>query len=146
MEFGSVSSLQKVSIIILFRNEKGYARDAVMAVYNYFSKTDMDYEIIAVDDSADETWDILKGLEKEIKELKVVRGDTPPGYGKAVRKGLRVATGDILINFSGDLSDSLDDVKKYVDAISSGYDMVFGSRFMNGSNVSNYPVTKMILN
>jgi dolichol-phosphate mannosyltransferase len=138
-------SMTTLSIIVPFRNEKEYAKDVISAVHGYFSKKKMDFEIVAVDDSTDETWNILKTLQKKYKTLKAVQGWKPPGYGKAIRKGFEIAKGDILIPFNGDMCDSLDDAMSYVKIIrDEGYDMAFGSRYMEGGKVLNYPSNKVI--
>tara|TARA_Y100000590_G_scaffold200983_1_gene228366 strand:- start:1554 stop:2003 length:450 start_codon:yes stop_codon:yes gene_type:complete len=46
-----------------------------------------------------------------------------------------------------DMSDSIDDLKKYYNLIQSeNLSAVFGSRFIKGSNLSGYPMKKLILN
>lgn len=135
-----------ISLIVPFKNEKEYAKEVISTIHDYFSKRKVDFEIVAVDDSTDETWDILKNLEKGYKTLKAVQGWKPPGYGKAIRKGFEVAKGDILIPFNGDMCDSLDDAMSYVKIIrDEGYDMAFGSRYMKGGKVINYPSNKIIV-
>lgn len=126
----------KTSFIIPFKDEVQYAKITMRKAYTYLSEYQIDFELVAVDDSTDGTWEILRSFEEEHKNVVVVRGETPPGYGKALRKGFSVATGDILIPFNGDLSDSLDDAIAYIQLIESGYEMVFGSRFMVGSNIT----------
>jgi len=138
--------LTEVSIIVPFKNEKEYAREVVSTIHNYLSSKKVDFEIIAVDDSTDETWDILKILKREYKKFKAVRGWKPPGYGKAIRKGFETAKGDVLIPFNGDMCDSLDDAMKYIKIIQDeGYDMAFGSRYMKGGKTINYPSNKVIV-
>jgi glycosyltransferase involved in cell wall biosynthesis len=139
-----VIKIVKLSIIIPFRNEKGYARTVVKHVHDYLSKQGISFEIIAVDDSTDETWGVLKGLERKYKHFRAFQGWKPPGYGKALRKGFEIAKGDIIVPYNGDMCDSLDDVMEYVQTIDSGYDMAFGSRYMKGSKVVNYPHDKLI--
>ena len=138
--------LAEVSIIVPFRNEKEYAREVISKIYNYFLKKKIDFEIIAVDDSTDKTWDILKSLEKRYIKFKAVKGWQPPGYGKAIRKGFEIAKGDILIPFNGDMCDSLDDAMRYIKIIrDERYDMAFGSRYMKGGKIINYPSNKIVI-
>lgn len=127
----------KVSLIIPFKDEIQYASISMRNAHEYLSDRELDFELVAVDDSTDGTWEILRSFEDKYQNIVAVKGGNPPGYGKALRKGLSVATGDILIPFNGDLSDSLDDVIAYIQLIEDGYDMVFGSRFMTGKNVTN---------
>ena len=139
-------SLTDLSLIVPFRNEKEYAKKVIVAIYDYFSGKKIDFEVIAVDDSTDETWDILKSLEKKYKNFKAVQGDKPPGYGKAIRKGFDRAKGNVLLPFNGDMCDSLDDAVRYLKIIKDeGYDMAFGSRYMKGGKVINYPSNKILV-
>jgi dolichol-phosphate mannosyltransferase len=45
-----------------------------------------------------------------------------------------------------DLSDSPEDVVAYYRKIREGYDCVFGSQFIKGSEVRNYPPLKLFVN
>lgn len=132
----------KTSLIIPFKNEAAYADLTMEKAYAYLSEHDIDFELVAVDDSTDETWEILKSFEHLHHNVVVVKGGNPPGYGKALKKGFSVATGDILIPFNGDLSDSLDDVLAYIKLIENGHEMVFGSRFMAGAKITDSTAVK----
>ncbi|WP_424102358.1 glycosyltransferase family 2 protein [Moorena producens] len=135
----------KTSLIIPFKNEAAYGEITMRKAYAYLSKRDIDFELVAVDDSTDGTWEILKSFEKSHQNVVAVKGGNPPGYGKALRKGFSVASGDILIPFNGDLSDSLDDVLSYIQLIENGNDMVFGSRFMAGAKITESTAVKGFL-
>jgi dolichol-phosphate mannosyltransferase len=63
-----------------------------------------------------------------------------------MRSGLEAVTGDIVVVYMADLSDSPDDVVAYYRKIREGYDCVFGSRFTKGSEVQNYPPVKLFIN
>ena len=124
----------KTSLIIPFKNEEHYAALTINTAHHYLSKQAIEFEIIAVDDSDDDTWFILQALTAVYPNMKLVKGTQPAGYGKALQRGFKVATGDIIIPFNGDLSDSLADVSTYIRLIEQeGYSMVFGSRFMQGA-------------
>nr|VFJ67850.1 MAG: dolichol-phosphate mannosyltransferase/hypothetical protein [Candidatus Kentron sp. FW] len=125
----------KISLIIPFRNEAAYAREAIITVYAYLSERHIEFELIAIDDSTDGTYEILQSLAGFFPNIIVARGENPPGYGKALRKGFEIAAGEIIVPFNGDLSDSLDDLLSYIGLMEEGYDMVFGSRFMAGAEV-----------
>ena len=134
--------MMKTSLIILFKNEAAYADMTMKKAYAYLSEHQINFEIIAVDDSTDKTWEILKSFEQLHHNVVVVKGGNPSGYGKALRKGFSIATGDIFIPFNGDLSDSLDDVLSYIQLIENGYEMVFGSRFMAGAKITDSTAVK----
>jgi dolichol-phosphate mannosyltransferase len=135
----------KTSLIIPFKNEVEYAETTMSTAYEYLFKREIEFELVAVDDSSDGTWNILKSFESLHQNVVAVRGGDPPGYGKALQKGFSVATGDIIIPFNGDLSDSLDDVISYIHLIEDGYEMVFGSRFMAGAKVTGSTAVKGIV-
>lgn len=132
----------KTSLIIPFKNEVEYAELTMNTAYVYLSERTIDFELVAVDDSTDGTWEILQSFASSHPNVVVVRGREPPGYGTALQTGFRVATGEILIPFNGDLSDSLDNVASYIHLIKAGHEMVFGSRFMAGAKVTGSPAVK----
>lgn len=135
----------KTSLIIPFKNEKEYADLTMETAYSYMSEKGLDFELIAVDDSTDGTWELLKLFQESHRNIVVIKGGDPPGYGKALRQGFAAASGDILIPFNGDLCDSLDDVLSYIELIEDGYDMVFGSRYMEGGQIMDHPSGKIYL-
>lgn len=136
----------KTSLIILFKNEVEYVKKTMSTAYDYLSKHKVNFELIAVDDSTDGTWEILYAFSQQHQNVKAVKGGVPSGYGTALQKGFRAATGEVLIPFNGDLSDSLDDVLIYIRLIEDeGYDMVFGSRFLNNSKVVGATFSKFII-
>ena len=135
----------KTSLIIPFKNEREYAGLTLATAYDYLSEQGQDFELVAVDDSDDGTWEILEAFCETHDDVLVVKGGDPPGYGKALRTGFNAASGQILIPFNGDLCDSLDDVLSYVRLIEGGYDMVFGSRYMEGGQILDHPSAKIWL-
>ncbi|BAQ63561.1 glycosyltransferase [Geminocystis sp. NIES-3709] len=136
----------KISLIILFKNELEYAKVTLETVYGYLSERHIDFEQIAVDDSNDGTWDILQEFASlHPNNTIVVKGGEPSGYGKALQRGFGEANGDIIIPFNGDMCDSLDDVIRYIQLIKAGNDMVFGSRFMQGSTINGFSNFKTLI-
>lgn len=135
----------KASLIIPFMNEKEYAELTMRTAFDYLTEKGQEFELVAVDDSTDGTWEILKEFEEKHDHVLVIKGGDPPGYGKALRQGFAAASGDIIIPFNGDLCDSLDDVMTYIQKIEEGYDMVFGSRYMPGGEIVDHPSTKVMI-
>jgi len=125
----------KTSLIIPFKNEIEYVNLTMSTVYDYLQDKKVDFELIAVDDSTDGTWEVLEQLAKEHTNVIAIKGGQPSGYGKALKSGFEKASGDIIIPFNGDLCDSLEDVSTFIELVSEGYDMVFGSRFMNDAQI-----------
>jgi dolichol-phosphate mannosyltransferase len=74
------------------------------------------------------------------------RSHYPRGFGFAVRSGLDVFSGDAVCVMMADASDSPADLVAYQRLLESGYDCAFGSRFVRGSRVTDYPWPKLTLN
>ena len=121
----------KLSIIIPCFNEKSTINEIIDRVLNFSS---YQKEIIVIDDySTDGTRDILKSIEKS-KIQKLILNEKNYGKGYSLRKGIREASGDILIIQDADLEYDPNDYDKMINPIKNGIaDVVYGSRFI-GSN------------
>ncbi len=105
------------------------------------------YEIVVVDDgSSDRTWEILQELRAGIPTLVPIQNCGPNGFGRAVACGLGAMKGDAVVIMMADESDDCRDVVRYWSKLNEGYDCVFGSRFIKGGGVFDYPGTKLFLN
>ena len=89
---------------------------------------------------------VLARLAEEIAEVVPVRNDGPHGYGRAVVAGLDAFTGDAVCVMMADESDSPEDAVLYWETLRLGWDCVFGSRFVEGSKVVDYPWFKLAIN
>ena len=98
-----------------------------------------DKEIIVVDDcSTDDTAKVLAVEQIKDPTLRVVRPARNSGKGAAVRTGLALASGDIIIVQDADLEYDPNDYYQVINPIIQGkVDVVFGSRFM-GSHTGMY--------
>ena len=137
----------KLSIIIPAHNEEKTVLGTVMRIMKTVEHADIQYEIIIVNDnSTDQTELILIRLSKKYPHIKYINNPKPNGFGLAVRKGLEHYTGDAVVIVMADRSDDPKDIIKYYHKLMEGYECVFGSRFIKGSRISNYPPLKLVLN
>ena len=137
----------KLSVVIPAHNEIGSVATTVDAVAGTLTDAGIDYEVVVVDDaSTDGTAASVAVLAAVNPRVRCVRSNYPPGYGCAVRAGLDAYTGDAVAIFMADLSDSPANILDYHRALESGYDCAFGSRFIAGSEVIDYPRGKLIIN
>lgn len=138
----------KLSIVIPAYNEEAVIEKTVQAFHDELAREKIDHEILVVNDnSKDSTENILKRLEKNIKQLRHVNNTPPNGFGFAVRAGLENFRGDCVALVMADMSDRPVDLVAYFRTMQSGdYDCVFGSRFIRGGNVIDYPKNKIFLN
>ncbi len=138
-----------LSCVVPAHNEKDNILNVIDSLTVAFNDSDeiFRYEIIIVDDnSTDGTGDLIDSLaETNLHILPVHRVDTP-GFGNAIKAGIKSAKGDIIVPVMGDLSDNPKDILLMVRKISEGYDIVYGSRFIPGGSLIDYPATKWIAN
>jgi dolichol-phosphate mannosyltransferase len=146
-EVMAANELRRLSVVIPARDEEGCIASTVHHLNLELRLRGVPHEIVVVDDgSSDRTGAILVELAREIPELKPVRNDGPHGFGLAIRKGLDVFTGDAVVIMMADESDDCRDVVRYWQELKKGVDCVFGSRFMAGGGVIDYPRVKLALN
>ena len=134
-----------LSIIIPARNEADNLDD----ILNYFqgNLSEVDFEVLLINDfSDDETLSKAKKLF-ELKNRFKVFDNKKKGLGGAINLGIENAIGDKTVIMMADMSDNIEDLKRYNDLINrENLDAVLGSRFIKGSEVTSYPFQKLILN
>jgi len=137
----------KYSIVIPARDEAKGITGVVRDLTDALEAEEIDYEVIVVDDaSGDDTAEVVERISGANPRVRSHRSHNPPGFGFAVRAGLDVFTGDAVAIVMADGSDSPADVVAYYRELEAGHECVFGSRFVRGSQVVDYPRTKLILN
>ena len=136
-----------LSIIIPVRNEE----EIILKTLEKFDNswlTQIDHEIIIINDnSIDQTTQLIKS--NKFKKINVVLKDNhKKDLGSAITTGVEYSSKKYLSIYMADMSDSLDDLNSYYNEIKSDetLDAIFGSRFIKGSKVTNYPKIKFFLN
>jgi len=89
-------------------------------------------ELIVVDDcSKDGTWQVLQGLERQDKRLRLIRHEINQGKGAALRTGFRHASAPVVIIQDADFEYSPTEYYLVLSPILTGKaDVVYGSRFI----------------
>ena len=138
----------KLSIVIPAYNEEESIAETIDQIEEAFSKVAIDHEIFIVNDnSKDGTLKVLETLAQKYPSVKYETNLGSNGFGYAVRYGLEKYSGDCVAVMMADLSDSPYDLIRYYTAMVEGnYDCVFGSRFIKGGKVIDYPWVKKIIN
>ena len=138
----------KLSIVIPAYNEEGSIEETLITLYDKLVKENIPHEIVVTNDnSKDNTLKVLEELKLKMPTLVFYTNKGPNGFGYAVRYGLERFTGDCVSVMMADLSDSPDDlVKFYRKMLEGNYDCVFGSRWIKGGKVYDYPLPKKIMN
>jgi dolichol-phosphate mannosyltransferase len=139
--------LTLLSVVIPARDEEGCITTTVEHLHVELRSRKIPHEIVVVDDgSSDRTWEILQGLAADIPELHPIQNLGLHGFGRAVICGLNAAQGDAMVIMMADESDDCRDVVAYWEKMCEGYDAVFGSRFVKGGGVIDYPKVKYAIN
>jgi dolichol-phosphate mannosyltransferase len=136
-----------LSIVIPAYNEEKNLPRVVAELQEALRSEQIPYEMILVNDnSKDNTAGVIAELMRADERIRTVNRRPPGGFGRAVRSGLDAVHGDIVVLCMADCSDVPADVVRYYRVIQQGYDCVFGSRFIKGSVVQNYPRLKLLVN
>ena len=138
----------KLSVVIPAYNEEGSIYETITTLYSVFQEHSIPHEILVINDnSEDATEEILRKLQESIPSLRYETNVSPNGFGYAVRFGLERFDGDCVAIMMADLSDSPHDLITFYQTMMEGnYDCVFGSRFIKGGKLINYPFIKRIIN
>jgi dolichol-phosphate mannosyltransferase len=137
----------KLSVVIPARNEVGSVGTTVAAVVTALEEHAIEYEVIVVDDgSTDGTGAAVLAVAATNPRVRCLRSPYDGGFGRAVRAGLETFTGDAVAIMMADGSDSPADLVRYHQLLLEGYDCAFGSRFMRGGKVVDYPRVKRVMN
>jgi glycosyltransferase involved in cell wall biosynthesis len=122
----------KLSVVIPVYNEERWIREVVRRV----QEVPIPKELVIVDDcSKDNSRAILKELEAEQPNIRLVFQPHNQGKGAALREGFRHATGDVVLVQDADLEYDPAEYPKLIQPIlENRADVVYGSRFIGDSH------------
>ena len=124
-----------LSVIIPAHNEAKRLPITLIDIDKHLSKVDFDYEIIiAENNSNDATYEVAERFSHLIKNLKVIKCNAF-GKGGAVKTGIMEANGEIRIFMDADNATTIDQFSKMIPYFREGYDIVIGSRDVEGAKL-----------
>jgi len=139
--------MDKNLVIIPTYNEKGNIKQIITEIFSL----SIPFNILIVDDnSPDGTASIVKELQDEyIDRLFIIEREGKLGLGTAYISGFKWAIEckyDFIYEMDADFSHNPKDLEKlYNVAVKEEADLVIGSRYINGTNVVNWPIGRVIL-
>ena len=133
-------------VIIPTYNEKENVEAMIRKVFSLSQA----FDVLIIDDgSPDGTADIVKRLQKEFpNQLHIEERKGKLGLGTAYIHGFRWALKnnyEYIFEMDADFSHDPKYLKGFIQKIDEGYDLVIGSRYIDGISVLNWPLRRLIL-
>jgi dolichol-phosphate mannosyltransferase len=137
----------KLSVVMPAQNEEGSVGATVEGVVGALEREGIDYEVVVVDDDSDDsTAAVVEAIGAANPRVRCHRSHYERGFGMAIRAGLDVYEGDAVAIVMADASDDPEDLVRYHRILEDGWDCAFGSRFVPGAKVHDYPPLKLTIN
>jgi len=135
----------KLSIIIPIRNENEGILKTLRLIKDKLHE--IDYELIIINDFSEDSTEAELEKLSEINKKIIHFKNKKKGLGGAIDLGIQKSNGKYICIMMSDSSDTVEDLNYYYKEITSeNVDAVFGSRFIKGGKVVDYPKMKLILN
>ncbi len=133
-----------ISIVIPTCNESENVSLIANAINEALEST-TNYEIIFVDDSTDNTPDVLQQLASVNPRVRYEHRENERGLGTAVVRGFQLAKGNVITVLDADLQHPPDMLNCMLDQIEAGYDVVIPSRFVPGGDDGGLTVHRKLI-
>lgn len=124
--------MSKVSIVVPSYNERDNVKSLVEQIDN--ALTGIDHEILFVDDSTDDTPQVIEEIAKEKPHVRVKHRTDEKGLATAVILGFKLAEGDYLACMDADLQHPPAILRPMYAALESGADFCIPSRLIPGGD------------
>lgn len=133
-------------VIIPTYNEKENIEKILIKTFSLSKK----FDVLIVDDgSPDGTGDIVKSLQDKFEGLYIEERTGKLGLGTAYIHGFKWALNknyDYVFEMDADFSHNPDDLERLYKTCSiEGGDVAIGSRYLNGVNIVNWPMSRLLM-
>lgn len=128
--------MKRISVVTPTFNEEANVEQVCLAVRQVFAElSQYDYEHVFIDNaSTDRTVEILRGLAKEDRRIKVIVNSRNFGWARSPHYGMLQATGDAVIFLVADLQDPPTLIKDFLEKWEEGHFLVFGIKTASNEN------------
>lgn len=141
-----------VSVVIPVFNEQERIAASLYKIKDYLDAQSFESQILVIDDgSSDLTTEVVKFVELYTTEVKLQNTGLLQenvrnlGKGHSVAQGLLNADNSVIVFSDADSSTPISELRKLLEKISEGYDVVIGSRNLPGSIVEGRPLHRTLL-
>jgi glycosyltransferase involved in cell wall biosynthesis len=126
---GRRKALKRISVVVPLYNEEENISPLYRELKNVLENMRKKYEIIFVDDgSIDTSYEVLQGLAKDDKEIKIIQFRRNFGQTAAIAAGVEHAQGEIIVTMDGDGQNDPQDIPRLLECLEQGYDVASGWR------------------
>ncbi len=125
----SLMSIERISVVIPVFNEEGNLPDLREKVFQALTEVGVDWECVLVNDgSSDGSGEILDRFQEEDERFRVIHFRRNYGQTAAMQAGFDAARGDVIVPMDGDLQNDPADIRRMLDRLDEGFDVVSGWR------------------
>jgi dolichyl-phosphate beta-glucosyltransferase len=128
----------KLSVIVPAYNEAQRIGPTLESIVKYLDARGAPYEVIVVDDgSEDNTAGLVNELAKQHPQVRCVRVEKNTGKGNAVRIGMRLAKGELVLFTDADGATPIEELERLEKRLADGgLQIAIGSRSSDGTSAT----------
>jgi dolichol-phosphate mannosyltransferase len=136
----------KFSIVVPTYNEAGGIERLVQTVSDVFRANDLDGEIIVVDDNSPDGTGAIVDRLAQTYPVRCLHRPGKMGLSSGVIDGWKFARpeSEALGAMDADFSHDATIIPRMVEALSNGYGLAIGSRYVKGGGIENWPLKRKI--
>jgi dolichyl-phosphate beta-glucosyltransferase len=124
-----------LSLIVPAYNEARSILRALKATQEYLDRQPWGYEIIVSADGTDGTRERVHELAAHDGRVHVIGTPERRGKGRGIREGVALARGRVIAFTDADYKTPIEELAKLLPWLGQGYDIVIGSRHVDGASV-----------
>lgn len=133
-----------LSIVIPVWNEAESIRELYSEITSNIKIFTKNYELIFVDDgSSDSTESTLKELRRQDAQMRWIKFRSHFGKSAALAAGFKHISGSVIVTIDGDLQDDPSEIKKLIEKINEGFDVVSGWKLNRKDPISKRVLSKI---
>jgi dolichol-phosphate mannosyltransferase len=135
-----------LTVIIPTFKEEANIRNIITEVDAVFTRNNLNGEILVVDDnSPDGTISIVNEIKNTKPYVNIIVRLVDHGLSQSVAEGFVQASSDVLVVIDADLSHPPALIPTMYHDIMEGYDIVIGSRYMDGGGIKKWPLKRRVI-
>ena len=138
----------KISIVCPFFNEETVIKSSVNNILIELNNLKLNYELIFVNDgSNDKSLEVIEKFTYHNNDIKLISYKNNKGRGYALKRGLNLASGELIITTEIDLSWGKDIFKKFVNKYQedTDVDIIIASPHTKNGGYENVPINRIYL-